>query len=417
MAMAKDNRFGFTQARLQRLEPPKTGRAWFHDTGCPGLCLCLTANGAKSFYLYRRHNGRPVQYRIDGYPALNVEDARKQARALISKQADGTDIHLVRHAKRTEPTLGDLWDHWWAYAQANKKPKSQVNDKHLWESFLTQWEGRRLASIRQADIRGLHAKIGTENGRYAANRMLSLLGAMYGKSREIGFDGDNPTKGIVRFAETPRDRFLEPTELGAFFKALHSSSLTETMKDFFVVALLTGQRRSNVEGMRWADISFDLRLWRIPGAVTKEGKPIVVPLCDAALEILNRRRETDPTGDWVFSSRSKAGHIVEPKGAWKKLLAQAGLADVRLHDLRRSLGSYQALGGSSLQVIARSLGHGDLRSTAVYSRLTLDPVRESVDAATTKMLSYRPNGNGNQAAVVIDAEVIGPADDSEPTEF
>jgi integrase len=408
-------RFPFTMERLRTLPPPSTDRATYHDSTTAGLILRITINGVKSFYRYGRVQGRPTRVLLGTFPAMSVDDARKACTAATAKIDQGRDPHAERIAQRREHTLAALWEHWWAHALAHKKPKSQLNDRHLWESFLKPWQSRRLTSIHQADVRALHSKVGRENGPYAANRVLSLLGAMYVKAREIGFEGEKPTRGVVRFSEKSRDRFLRPDELEAFFKALHSSAVTETMRDFFFVALLSGQRRSNVEGMRWRDVSFELALWRIPGAFTKEGNPIVAPLSAPALEILKRRRKADPTGQWVFPSRSKAGHVTEPKGAWKRLLAEAGLSDVRLHDLRRTLGSWQALGGSSLQVIGQSLGHGDLRSTQVYSRLTLDPVRESINAATAAMLAYQVNPAAHGAADAINAEVA--ADDDEPTEF
>jgi integrase len=58
---------------------------------------------------------------------------------------------------------------------------------------------------------------------------------------------------------------------------------------------------------------------------------------------------------------------------------------VRLHDLRRTFGSWQAANGSSELLIGKSLGHRNTRSTAVYARLTLEPVRQSVERATDAM--------------------------------
>ena len=78
--------------------------------------------------------------------------------------------------------------------------------------------------------------------------------------------------------------------------------------------------------------------------------------------------------------------MAEPKVAWKKVLEAAGIENLRLHDLRRTLGSWQARQGASLQVIGKSLGHRSQAATAIYSRLHIDPIRESVQSATTAML-------------------------------
>lgn len=77
---------------------------------------------------------------------------------------------------------------------------------------------------------------------------------------------------------------------------------------------------------------------------------------------------------------------MEPKRAWAAIRQRAGIPDVRIHDLRRTLGSWMAVAGTSLQVIGKSLGHRDLKSTEVYARLSVDPVREAVEKATAAML-------------------------------
>jgi integrase len=83
----------------------------------------------------------------------------------------------------------------------------------------------------------------------------------------------------------------------------------------------------------------------------------------------------------VFPGPGKVGHFVGPRKPWARILKRAGLKDLRLHDLRRTLGSWQAMLGSSLLTIGASLGHRDLNTTAVYARLNLDPVRKSVESA------------------------------------
>ena len=79
----------------------------------------------------------------------------------------------------------------------------------------------------------------------------------------------------------------------------------------------------------------------------------------------------------------------EPKGAWKTLLKRAELENVRLHDLRRTMGSYQTMTGASLTVVGKTLGHKSQQATAVYARLNLDPVRASMEAAVDMMMASK----------------------------
>ena len=218
---------------------------------------------------------------------------------------------------------------------------------------------------------------------------------MFNKASDMGFRGENPAKGVKRFKETKRDRFLERDELPAFFQALLAEP-NEALRDFFLLCLLTGARRGNVQAMRWEDMDLTAGRWRIPE--TKSGVPVVVPLCDPALAILQNRRKAANGSPWVFPGRGKTGHLIGPKSAWARILKRAGLSDLRPHDLRRSLGSWQAMGGASLPIIGKSLGHTQAATTQIYARLQTDSVRASVAAATTGMLEA--------GGVVIDVDSV-----------
>jgi integrase len=161
----------------------------------------------------------------------------------------------------------------------------------------------------------------------------------------------------------------------------------ETQRDFFIVLLLTGARRSNCEAMAWKDIDLAGGYWRIPGSEAKGGKPVIIPLSPLVHDILKRRREATKS-QWVFSSGNRGGHIVDPKWGWKRIIKRAGLQDVRPHDLRRTLGSWQALLGASETLIGKTLGHAPgSHATSVYARLSLDPVRESVNGVEAAILT------------------------------
>jgi len=99
-----------------------------------------------------------------------------------------------------------------------------------------------------------------------------------------------------------------------------------------------------------------------------------------------RARQGSSSSIWVFPGTGVTGHLVEPKKAWKRVLERAGISNLRIHDLRRTLGSWQAKTGASLVIVGKSLNHKSPSTTAIYARLDLDPVRESVERATGAML-------------------------------
>ena len=171
-----------------------------------------------------------------------------------------------------------------------------------------------------------------------------------------------------------------------FFKALEEES-NRNLADFFMLGILTGARKGNLLTMRWQDINFDQSTWRIPE--TKNGSSHLVPLSPEAVNLLQERFKLKEN-DWVFPSiTSKSGHLEEPKSAWKRVLKKAELQDLRLHDLRRTLGSWQAATGENSYFIGKSLGHKTQQETAIYASLNIDPVRASVEKATSVMLSFR----------------------------
>ena len=141
--------------------------------------------------------------------------------------------------------------------------------------------------------------------------------------------------------------------------------------------------------MQWQDIDFYLKEWRIPD--TKNGEPLKLPLVSEALNVLNELKEfqasNNITSDYVFYSKaSESKYLEEPKSAWKRILKRAKIENLRIHDIRIALGSYQAIIGSSLQIIGKSLGHKSQQSTEIYSRMSQDPVRESMKKGVDKIM-------------------------------
>jgi len=374
--------FPFSEAKVKALSPPPTGRIYHKDSKYPGLQLCITATGTKTYYLVKRIGGRPTRVRLGTVQELSVETVRNTAAKIAGDVAGGGDPQGERRKKREETTLGELWEHWYLYAQAHKKPSSIKEDILKYNKFMKSLEHRRLSTIKKSDVAALHARVGRENGPYQANRLLALLRSMLNKADETGYRGENPAKGIKMFKEQSRDRFLHPDELKQFFSALKTEG--DLIRDFYLTLLLTGARRSNVQTMRWENVDLQAGYWQIPE--TKAGIPVIVPIVAPLAAILTAHREIANGCDWVFPGR-KGGHIANPKGAWGRIVKRSGLTDLRPHDLRRSLGSWMAGQNVSLQIIGKALGHKTAQATMVYSRLSLDPVRDAVDNATSAMLT------------------------------
>lgn len=433
--------FNFTQSSIDALPlPPKEKRAYYKDEKEKGLILDVRPSGTKSFYLYRKINGKPERIYLGPYPDMKIPEARALAAIKKGEIAHGKNPQDDKRKIRQEITLGDLFnDYMTRYSKPNKK--SWIYDEREIPKYLGHWFKRKISSIQKHDIQKYHEEIRGKNGLYQANRILERIRSLYNKAIEWGWDGENPTKGIRKFKEKARDRFIQPAEMPFLFAALDEEE-NQITKDYVRISLMTGARKSNVIAMRWEQIDWDHQSWRIPE--TKNGEPVTVPLIPQAIEILSRRRRVT-NGEWVFPGHGKSGHLADPKKAWERIRIKAtlslwrempaykdliqsiedrlkkqdnygytaiklvketrkeaskknislptGLLDLRLHDIRRTLGSYQAITGASLPIIGKSLGHKSQLSTAIYARLNLDPVRASISKAADLMLQMGAENN------------------------
>lgn len=374
-------RLHFTKAALNALPCPEKGRQYHSDIDASGLVVACHASGAKSFYLYKWFKGRPRRIFIGPYPQTGIFVARKRARELAAEISLGRDPMEQRRRERAEITLGALFDLY--LAQAKLRKKSWRLDEWNYKNHLAKWAGRKLSDIERVDVVALHGQIGKE-APVAANHVLSLLSVVFRDAKDLcGYDGQNPARGIKRFRETSRERFLLPAELPAFMEALKTEE-DKRFRDFVGCLLFTAARRGAVGKMRWADLDLVRAIWTIPARDQKSGKSQVVALVPFVVEILVRRRQ-EADGEYVFGVRGRP-YLDHAKKPWTAFVKRAGLKDLHMHDMRRTLGSWAAAGGVSLPIISKALGHTSLQSTQVYARLQLDPVREAVEKTANAIL-------------------------------
>lgn len=370
------------KAKIAALKVPDSGRVYYHDSRQPGLCVCVTSAGARTFYLYRWHNGRPLRQRLGTPDELTVEQARTMAKTLTGESVQGIDIEARKRQAREEMTFGELFGRWMEYAKEHKR--TWPEDQRKYDKFLATWAARRLSAIDATDVERMHGAVKVKSGPYQANRVLEMVKAMFRRAIEKRFwKGENPASTVKKFEEHSRERYLRPDEVRQFFAAL--ADALPDQQDFFMLLLLTGQRRGAVQAMHWTDLDLAEAIWTVPSADSKSKQPVTLPLVPRAVEILAARKNGS---EFVFPSRGKTGHLVEPKKAWEEIRTAASLPGLRMHDLRRTLGSWQASAGVSLGIIGKALGHAHgSRATNVYARLELRPVRDAVTAATSAILA------------------------------
>lgn len=393
-------KINFTKAAIDNLPKPDKGWKYYQDEKTPALSVGIGPSGVKTFILYKRINDKPERVKLGRYPEMTIEQARKKAMELHGQIAAGENPADLKREKRNEMTLKELFD---LYIERYARPHGvrTVDDmcrnfdvylgkldaprkKHGREPVKppgsVDWSSRKISSITHQEISKFHRELGMKTGKSIANRMVELLRATFNRCKDDlkVIDIQNPAAGIKPFQEIERDRFLQGEEIPRFFEALQTES--EQNRDYFLLSLLTGARKSNVLAMRWDQISLEQERWRIPEQDSKNGKAMFIPLTHAALEILKRRKESSLSA-FVFPGTGRTGHMTSPKAAWDRVKKKAKIEDLRPHDLRRSLGSWMVNTGSSLALIGGALGHKDHQSTKIYARLAIDPIKDAMEKA------------------------------------
>ena len=428
------HRFKFTDSEISKLpKPTDSERVEYVDTELRGLRLRVSRHGVKTFSLLRRvRNGPMERCTLGRFPDdLKTEGARRRAQELNGVIAGGVNPAELKRAHKGEPTFAKLFSE---YVDRHAKPNKRTwrEDEQKYRDYLNQPLARKkISKITRQDIASIHSRLTAAGHPTLANRVKDLVSSVFSKAISWGYLDENPAKGITDNRERSRDRFLQPAEIPRIFQSL-AQEPNSNFRDYFLIAMLTGARRDNVRAMRWRDIHLDDAEWRIPR--TKNNEPLTVPLVPEAVKILKARHKLNGAGRYVFPadrSESKHGHMSGERKAWlrvidrdelaqlRKRIAQTGqqfddvdgesvaksleraravakrlklstdcvrIEDVRIHDLRRTLGSWQARTGASLVVIGKSLGHKSQQTTAIYARLDMDPVRESMQRAASAML-------------------------------
>jgi len=375
-------KINFTKAKIEGLPLPEKGWTYYYDLKVQGLGIGIGSTGKRSFILYRKIRGIPERITIGRYPDLSIEQARGKAAEINSSIAAGANPAQVKRGEKAELTFNDLFEE---YLERHAKPNKKTwdEDKAKYDNNLAKPLGKkRLSTIDRASIATIHSAITKAGYPTKANRIKTMISSIFGWGISAGLCQVNPAAGIRLNREYSRDRFIQRDEFPKFFQAL-ADEQNDAMRDYFLLSLLTGARRSNVLAMQWKDVNLNSGEWYIKE--TKNRVPQIITLSPEALDVLRNRKPSHPA-TFVFPGDGSSGHLIEPKRCWNRILERAGIDDLRIHDLRRTLGSWQAKTGASLSIIGKSLNHKNPSTTAIYARLDLDPVRESVNTATSAMM-------------------------------
>jgi integrase len=233
----------------------------------------------------------------------------------------------------------------------------------------------RISDVLRADVARFHHEL--RDRPYQANRALGVLSKMFNLAEQWGLrpDGSNPCRHVKKYREHKKERYLTMPELQRLGAALTTAQRQQTESPFVTAAIgllvLTGARLNEILTLKWDYVDLAEAVLRLPDS--KTGAKLIY-LNDAAVNLL-RAMPRMAGNPYVIAGKKAGSRLINLQKPWRRLRAQAGLNDVRIHDLRHSFASVGAGAGMSLPVIGKLLGHSQPVTTARYAHLAADPVR------------------------------------------
>jgi integrase len=381
-------RFNFTLRAIEALPTPEKKRAMYRDEQVRELGVMVQPkSGHRSYFWFRKVRERPVWKTIGNVADLSLEQARDAARKLSNDRAQwklagyrGVNPFEVPREELTFAAAVEEYVKRRVPRSKNPENAERRLRQQLSRDLPAAWRSRRLSEISRAEVIELHQKL--QPRKATANAAVRTVRKIFSCAiKNELWKGENPAAKLELIPLPCRKRYLRRDEAWQFFEALKTEPNPDLV-DFVKLALWTGARKGDIMSMRWQDLSLDDNRWEVPDP---KSDPYAVALVPEAVEVL-RARNRLAGSPYVFPSHGRTGHLTSLKERWRELLKRAGIVDLRIHDLRRTLGSWQAAQGASLQIIGKSLGHKSQAATVIYSQLNLDPVRESVSAATRAII-------------------------------
>jgi integrase len=411
--------------------PADKDREFLWDDAIAGFGIAAFASGKKVYVAQYRQAGRSRRATIGEHGRLTPDEARSQAKKLLGLAEAGSDPIAERRKAREVRTFGAMAEEFLSLHVAAKRKSRTANEyRRIVQSRIMPAIGsKRIVEVHRADVAKLHAKL--DATPYEANRTLALISAVWNWAARRGEVAlaNNPAKGIERYREQGRERYLTTDELVRLGDALREGEtiglpyeIDESkpkakhapkpdkrrmrLDPFAVVAIrlliLTGARLREVLHAQWQHVDFERGILFLPDSKTGR-KPVY--LSAAALEVLTGLPRIE--GNPHIIPGEKAGQPkADLKKPWRAVTGAAGLQGVRIHDLRHSFASIGAGASLGLPVIGKLLGHSQAATTHRYAHLDADPLRRAVDTIGATIAAAM---KGNKGAEILPIKGHQPA--------
>ena len=324
-----------------------------------------------SYFLKTRIRGRQKWITIGQHNPYTPDTARKQAMAYK------LDPSIAVQKKQEYPTLNEVIERFKLTHYPKIKPRTRKDYTSLLDKQILPTLGKlEVAEITRADITKFHHKFALTPRR--ANMALAVVSVIMSWAEEFGFrqQNSNPCKGIKKFTENKRERYLSKEELGRLGKALSEAENTGKISIYAAAAIrlliLTGARRSEILTLKWEHIDHEKQMIRLPDSKTGAK---TINLNEPTIEVLQSipRQAGNP---YVIVGKIHGQPMVNIFKPWELVRKAACLENFRIHVIRHSFASTAAESGASLLHIGKLLGHKKSITTERYTHIANDPVKE-----------------------------------------
>jgi len=374
-----------TKRTIDALPPVTSGQVLYRDTILPGFGLRAGAR-SRTFFVEGQVERKTVRYSIGRYGPITPEAARKKALKTLSEMAEGRNPNGERKAKRAATmTVQEAFDDF--FDRRPLAPSSTDNYKRTIDIYLRDWRDKPIGEVSRRMVLDQHRKIAEENGPVTANNIFRHFRSVYNfTSAAHGELPPNPVSILTQArAWNPerRRRSVVPAHgLPKWWKAVHVEE--DYVRDFLLIALFTGMRRSEIARLRWEFIDLEGRTLTVP--TTKNGDPLELPLSQFLFELLLARRDNDPEAEWVFPGRGETGHMVETKKFYARVTKTSGIR-FTLHDLRRTFVTIAESLDVPHYALKRLLNHrADTDVTGGYIVIDVERLRGPVERVAQRIL-------------------------------
>jgi integrase len=358
------------------------------DSTLPGFGIRVKPSNVKSYIVqYRNRKTGASRRKTLGQhgPLLTFHKAREHARISLADALRGNDPVADDRAVRDAPTMRQLAaDYLEKHAMPKKRARSVKNDCSMIDRIiLSRLGSKKVAAVQSRDIQSLHVSM--KRTPYQANRLLALLSKMLSLAVKWGWRSDNPVKGIERFQEERRERWLSDRELSQLLSVLMAHP-NQRAANAVRLQLLTGARLGEVLKARWSDVDLERGVWTKPSHHTKQKRTEHIPLSGPTLTLLTDMREKAGSAEPNLLPGNASGRPLQDiKKFWKSVTKQAGIADYRLHDNRHTHASHLVSSGLSLEIVGRLLGHTNPTTTKRYAHIADSPLRAATERFGAKL--------------------------------